>query len=104
MTEHQYTETIGNSRLFYGTVAMAIPAGGGHVRQVEITLPPFSALPATTATVQSPQSYGEAFVIYNITVVQDPTQTVIKFSATNVETGVASVLPYVCSYVVAGPA
>jgi hypothetical protein len=104
MTEHQYSETIGRTRLIYGTVAMAIPAGGNHVRQIEITLPPFSALPAITATVQSPQSDGEAFVIFNIAVVQDPTQTIIKFSAANVETGVASVLPYLCSYVVVGPA
>jgi hypothetical protein len=104
MTEHQYSETIGSTRLFYGTVAMAIPAGGNHVRQVEITLPPFSAAPAITATVQSPQSPGEAFVIYNITLVQDPTQTIIKFSATNVETGVPSDLPYLCSYVVVGQA
>ncbi len=104
MTEHKYTESTGSTRLFYGTVAMAIPVGGKHVRQVEITLPSFSAPPATTATVQSPQSPGEAFVIYNITVVQDSTQTVIKFSATNVEPGVPSDLPYLCSYVVVGPA
>lgn len=102
MTENQYTESIGRTRLYYGTVPMAIPAGGNHVRQVEITLPPFSAPPATTATVQSPESPGEAFVIYNITVQQDPAQTVIKFSATNVESGAPSDLPYWCSYVVVG--
>ena len=96
-----YLSFVG-TRLFYGTVAMGIPAGGNWVRQVEITLRPFSAPPAITATVQSPKSPGEAFVIYNITVVQDPAQTVIKLSATNVECRVPSDLPYLCSYVVVG--
>jgi hypothetical protein len=82
---------------------MAIPDKSPHVRQVEIVLPSFSAPPAVTATVQSPESPGEAFVIYNITVVQDdPNQTVIKFSATNVQTAVPSDLGYLCSYVVVG--
>jgi hypothetical protein len=104
MTEHHNTETLGRTHLFYGNVAMVVPAGGGQVRQAEIRLPLFSGPPAVTATVFSPQSPGEAFVIYNIEVNQLGQQTQIVFSATNVETGVPSNLNYWCSYVVVGPA
>lgn len=81
---------------------MIIPAGGAHVRQAEIQLPGFTQPPAITATVFSPQSPGTAFVIYNITVVHNPQQTLIKFSATNVQSGVPSDLPFWCSYIVNG--
>ena len=81
---------------------MAIPSGGKFMRQITIWLPAFSAPPAITATVQSPQSNGEAFKLYNITVNQYPTKTEIEFSATNMEPRVDSDLPYLCSYVVVG--
>lgn len=103
-TEHPNTETLGRSNLFCGNVAMVVTAGGAHVRQAEIRLPLFSGPPAVTATVFSPQSPGEAFVIYNVEVNRLGEQTQIVFSATNVETGVESSLNYWCSYVVVGPA
>jgi hypothetical protein len=103
MAEQHGTEAFGGSRIFCGNVIMAVPAGEAHLRQAEIALPAFSSAPAITTTVFSPQSDGEAFAIYNIDVVREAEQTVIKFWATNVQTGVPSDLQYWCSYMVVGP-
>jgi len=61
----------------------ASSCGRRHVHQAEILVPLFSGRPAVTAAVFSPQSPGEAFVMYNVEVNQFGQLTRIVFSSTS---------------------
>jgi len=102
MIEAHYAGQLTAAQVYDGNAAMIVPAGGAHVRQVEVRLPLFSAAPAVACSVFSPQSLCTAFVIYDSHARPPGAQTQIVFSATNVESGVTSDLPFWCSYIVAG--
>ena len=93
---------IGNMCICTGSVHMDIPAGGKHVRQVTIFLRNFTNTPSVTASVVSSNGNGTIFGLYNVTIVGSLGQTEIKFTATNVQSGVPSDFDYRCSYVVTG--
>jgi hypothetical protein len=93
---------VGAHTIYAETLPMFIPAGGAHVRQVFFNLPKLQPNPTVVATTYSNQSPGNAFAIWDITIAQEPNQTVIKVSATNVEKGFAVPFDYFCGIVVVG--
>jgi hypothetical protein len=105
LSETQRVEAIGQARLYTGYAKMVVPAGGAHVRQVEIRLPLFSSVPAITCTVFSTPDSGNpgvAFAIWDISVQALGAQTQIVVSATNVQTGMPVDYDFWCSYFVLG--
>ena len=93
---------IKDMRICTGYVEMVIPAGGSHVRQVEVRLPIFIGTPVVTANVTSPDSNGSMFSLWNVKINHLAGQTQIMFSAANVQIGVPSNFTYFVSYVVTG--
>ena len=85
-----------------GREEMQIPTGVTHVRQLTISLRKFIGIPVVTATVESPDSNGTMFCLWNINIVDQPNQTSIKFSAANVLFRQPSDFKYFVSYYVTG--
>ena len=98
--EHSTSHALGANRIFSGNIRMIIPAGGSHVRQTEIRLPPLAAPPAITATIFTQDGPGTIFGIYHISANWKIGQIVI--SAANTQSGVPVPYDFWCSYIIVG--
>ena len=85
-----------------GNEEMQIPLTDKHVRQTTIILRKFIGTPVVTANVTSPNSNGTMFSLWNVTIVDLPSQTLFKFSAANVQIGIPSDFEYFVSYTITG--
>ena len=103
MEHHSVQELGGGTAIFSGNAPMIVPAGGGHVRQVEIRLPLLHGNPpVVTATVFSNESPGTVFGVYHISVNALGSATQVVISAANVQAGVAVPYHFWCNYVIIG--
>lgn len=92
----------GNTVIISGRAKMAIPSGGAHVRAVEVFLPErFKGRPTIVATLQSPDSTGNCFVIWNIGCNDLGGQTQIVIHASSME-GRANDFEFWCDYMIMG--
>ena len=87
------------SLICWGIVELFIPEGGAHARQGYLYLPKFAETPSVTTTIYSDESSGQMFSVWNLTFDDgDPSTTLCKVSAANVEIGVPSQLKYLCHF------
>lgn len=109
--------TINNTQAVSGSELMEVGEGGGHTRLLWATVPTFSSRPDVTVSIYSAEtdnpfypptaksSSGTTFAPWSIEYVPGGGANgadLIAISAANTETGVASDVAVVCSYLVIG--
>ncbi len=84
---------------------MGPDTGPSVVREVSVFIPfLYARSPAVATTVFSPKSYGEAYAIYNIQVIEHhaSSHTQIAFAASNIQNGISTDTVFHLSYVIVG--
>jgi hypothetical protein len=84
MQKNQQAIKLNEAHAYRGSVKMGIPTGGAHVRQVAIFIPElFPQKPTLSLTVYPVNGTGAMFVSYDVTVINNGSQTEIKVTAQN---------------------
>lgn len=99
---------LNNTQIVSGTEIMVPGEGGSHTRLLWVSVPTFASRPDITISIYSAEGManpGTTFVPWSIEYVPQSGAgglDLIAISATNTETGAASSVEVVCSYLAIG--